>query len=180
MYLKAKGKITNKELADRVKVNPLTIGRWKRGDNWESELKAPKRPPRAATGVVVRKKAVHDKALNLYMSAGGNITNKELAWRVGVSPATISKWKDLDGWKRKVAEKQKKVPVVEKVEPELDMGELASPEQIVRINQRIDGLLRRDHLTAGEVAELAAAKRDMMDAVEIYVAVARELGVIKS
>ena len=60
------------------------------------------------------------------------------------------------------------------------MGELASPEQIARINQRIDSLLQRDHLTAGEVAELAAAKRDMLDAVEIYVAIARELGVIKA
>ncbi len=49
-----------------------------------------------------------------------------------------------------------------------------------RINQRIDGLLQRDYLTAGEVAELAAAKRDMLDAVEIYVAIARELGAIKS
>ena len=180
MYLKAKGKITNKEIADRVRVNPLTIGRWKREDNWESELKAPKRPVRAATGIVVRKKALHDKALDLYMSAEGNITNKELARRVGVSPATISKWKEMEGWEQKVAKEQKKMPEVEKVEPELDMGALASPEQIALINQRIDGLLQRDHLTAGEVAELAAAKRDMLDAVQIYAAIARDLGVIKS
>ena len=180
MYLKAKGKITNKEIADRVKVNPLTIGRWRREDNWASELKASKRPPRAATSRVVRKKADHDKALDLYMSAGGNISNKELARRVEVSPATISKWKEREGWGQKVAEEQKKVPEVEKVEPELDLEALASPEQITRINQRIDDLLKREHLTAGEVAELAAAKRDMLDAVEIYVAIARELGVIKS
>jgi uncharacterized protein YjcR len=178
MYVKAKGKITNKEIADTVKVNPLTVGRWKRDDKWESDLKAPKPPARKATGVV-RKKAARDKALNLYTNAGGNITNKDLARRVGVSPATISKWKELDGWDSKVAEEEKKAPEREKAEPELDMGELASPDQIVRINQRIDGLLQRDHLTAGEVAELAAAKRDMLDAVEIYVAIARELGVIK-
>ena len=32
------------------------------------------------------------------MEIEGSITNKELAKRVGVSPATVSKWKEQDGW----------------------------------------------------------------------------------
>ena len=39
MFLKAKGKITNKDIADAVKVNPLTVGRWKKEHKWEQELK---------------------------------------------------------------------------------------------------------------------------------------------
>ena len=100
MYLKARGKITNREIADAVKVNALTVGRWKRDDKWDEKLKelekaSSKAAP--ATGVE-RKKAARDKAVKLYMDAEGNITNKELAMRVGVSPATISKWKEVDGW----------------------------------------------------------------------------------
>jgi uncharacterized protein YjcR len=178
MFLKAKGDITNKQIADAVGVNPLTIGRWKRDDKWETELKQAKPAAKVISGVV-RKKAARDKAEKLFMELGGNITNKELAGRVDVSPASISKWKELDRWDAKLAREAKKKPIAAKEAAEPDMSQLASPEQIIRINQRIDSLLTRDHLTAAEVAELAAAKRDMLDAVEIYVAIARELGVIK-
>jgi len=183
MFLKSKGKSTNKEIADAVKVNPLTIGRWKKELKWEAKLKAAKPAAKPPSGVI-RKKAARDKALQLYLDSGGKITNKELADKSGVSPATIAKWKDLDRWSKKVVRvvappPPAPAPTPKKEEAEFDMGALASPQQILRINQRIDGLLERDYLTAGEVAELAAAKRDMLDAVEIYVAIARELGAIK-
>lgn len=180
MFMKAKGKVTNKEIADAVKVNPLTIGRWKKEEKWEAKLKAAKPAAKPPSGVV-RKKVARDKALQLFLDSGGKMTNKELARRAGVSPATISKWKELDRWSKKVvpAAAPAAAPPAKEA-AEFDMGALSSPEQIIRINQRIDGLLQRDYLTAGEVAELAAAKRDMLDAVEIYVAIARELGAIKS
>jgi len=180
MFVKAKGKITNKEIADKVKVNPLTVGRWKKADKWDAKLRQAK-PAAKKPGGVVRKKAARDKALTLFLNSEGNITNKELSDRVKVSPATISKWKEQDKWAKKVVPGKKavRVPRKKETEPELSMGELASAEQIIRINERIEDLLKRDHLTAGEVAELASAKRDMLDAVELYVAIARELGVIK-
>jgi len=178
LFVKAKGKITNKQIADTVKVNPLTIGRWKRDYKWETKLKAAKVAAKPAGGVV-RKKAARDKALQLYMASGGKITNKELAKKAAVSPATISKWKELDHWEKMIPPVATKGVPAERVEADFDMGQLASPEQIIKINQRIDSLLQREYLTAGEVAELAAAKRDMLDAVELYVAIARELGVIK-
>lgn len=181
LFLKSKGKTTNKQIADTVKVNPLTIGRWKRDYKWEAKLKAAKVTPKPAKPgeVVVRKKAARDKALQLYIDTGGQITNKALAKKADVSPATISKWKEADHWEKKLAPAAAKPREAERVEAEFDMGQLASPEQILKINQRIDSLLQREFLTAGEVAELAAAKRDMLDAVELYVAIARELGVIK-
>src|SRR5208337_1935411 len=109
----------------------------------------------AGDGVVVRKKVARDKALEIYINTGGNITNKDLAKRAGVSPATISKWKKQDEWEKQLAEKAT-VRLAE--EGEFDIGQLVSPEQIVQINQRIDNLLSREHLTASEIADLAGAK----------------------
>ena len=95
VFLKSKGKINNKQIAERVGVNPLTVGRWKREDNWqeklEEKLAEPVREVPPATEVV-RKKAQHDQALQLFLESGGRITNKEMAKTVRVSPATIAKW----------------------------------------------------------------------------------------
>ena len=149
LYLKHNGKVTNRAIAEQVNVNPLTVGRWKRDDSWDDKLKekeaaAPKEKPAG----VVRKKAARDRAFALYMEAGGNITNKELANAVQVSPATISKWKEADNWMKqaeeielKPAEPPKALEETAAETSDLDMGELASPDQIIRLNRRIDTLL---------------------------------------
>ncbi|AFM26891.1 phage terminase small subunit-related protein [Desulfomonile tiedjei] len=178
MFLKAGGKITNREIAEATKVNALTIGRWKRENDWEAKLKGEEEQPKEMGGVV-RKKAARDKAIKLYLDADGNITNKDLAKRVGVSPATISKWKLLDNWIEKIEPEEEGIEEIEQPETDLDMGELASPEQIIRLNRRIDSLLERDYLTASEVAALAEAKSDLLAAVEIYLSIVREVGDIR-
>jgi uncharacterized protein YjcR len=183
MFLKSGGKITNREIATQVKVNALTVGRWKREDDWASKLKGMEQPPAKETAVVtVRKKAARDKALKLYLEAGGNVTNKDLARKVGVSPATISKWKEQDGWIKQIEApmpEEEVEPTLEvKEQPELDIGELASPEQIIEINRRIDDLLKRDYLTASELADVAEAKCDLLEAVQTYLAIVREVGEI--
>ncbi len=179
MYLKAGGKITNREIASVVSVNPLTIGRWKRDLKWESNLKASVKTAKAAVPVI-RKKAARDKAEKLFVDSGGNVTNRSLADKVGVSPATISKWKELDRWSNKVsrmsaAKAKIPAPAAEARTADLDMNELASPEQIIQINRKIDTLLKREHLTTSEVADLAEAKSDLLEGVEIYLAIVREL-----
>jgi uncharacterized protein YjcR len=182
MFLKAGGKITNREIAKATKVNALTVGRWKRENNWEAKLKGEEQEAPKEAGGVVRKKAARDKAIKIYLEASGNITNKDLAKKVGVSPATISKWKQLDNWIAKIEpEEEEEVPAeeVERPETDLDVGELASPEQIIRLNRRIDTLLQRDYLTAAEVAALAEAKSDLLAAVEIYLSIVREVGELK-
>ena len=88
MFLKAKGKITLRQIAKAVEVNALTVGRWKRQDKWADKLKSIEQTPAKPTEgdkVVVRKKAARDKALQIYINAGGNITNKDLAKRAGAS-----------------------------------------------------------------------------------------------
>lgn len=187
LFLKQGGKITNREIAKAVNVNPLTVGRWKREDDWDAKLKAAEKArPKEPAVVTVRKKAARDKAFNLYLEAGGNVTNKDLARKVGVSPATISKWKEQDAWiaqieaprpERAVEPKQL---IEERETPELDIGELASPEQVLEINRRIDDLLKRDFLTASELADLAEAKADLLEAVQTYLEIVRQVGEISS
>ncbi len=183
MFLKSGGKITNREIATAVKVNPLTVGRWKRDGNWEKKLLAARPTAKAAAGVV-RKKAARDKAYSLYMEAGGNITNKDLAMRVGVSPATISKWKEQDEWIEKIdsvevsVPEEVEAPVEEREVLDVSFGELTSPEHILQLNRKIEILLMREHLSAAEVADLAEAKSDLIDAVKVYLEISRELGEI--
>ncbi len=180
MFVRAGGKITNREIAKLAKVNPLTVGRWKRDDDWESKLKEAEHAAPAEASGVVRKKAARDKAVKLYMEVVGNITNKDLASKVGVSPATISKWKQADGWIDQLIPSEAEAPAEFEEEAELDIGELASPEQIIQINQRIDSLLKRDYLTASEVADLAEAKSALLEAVDIYLAIVHDVGEMKA
>ncbi|MFH1115344.1 MAG: phage terminase small subunit-related protein [Pseudomonadota bacterium] len=184
-FLKARGNITNREIAKAVTVNPLTVGRWKRDDQWEEKLKEIEDAGAQETaGAVVRKKDARDKAFRLYMEEGGNITNKDLAVEVGVSPATISKWKEVDGWidhiTEEVAEELEEDEEEEAEVPDLDMGDLAAPEQIIQINKKIDLLLARPHLSAEEVAHIANAKSDLLEALEIYLGIVREVSQIRS
>jgi uncharacterized protein YjcR len=184
MFLKSGGKITNRDIAKTVEVNPLTVGRWKREDNWGAKLKQAKPAPtkgRAASGTIVRKKAARDKALQIYLEAEGNITNKELAKRVEVSPATISNWKEQDGWDdRLMLEKASEIRISPREEQEIDIAEMVSPEQIVEINRRIESLLARDYLTSSEIADLATAKSDLLEAVLTYMDIVREIGEIET
>ncbi len=179
-FRRAGGKITNREIAKLVKVNPLTVGRWKRDDDWKSKLKAGEHVAPKEAAVVVRKKAAHDKALKLYMEVWGNITNRDLAKKVGVSPATITKWKRADGWIDQFTPWEAEQKAELREEAEFDIGELVSPEQIIQINQRIDSLLKRDYLTASEVADLAEAKSALLEAVDTYLTIVHEVGEMKS
>ncbi len=175
LFLKSRGRMSNRDIARRVNVNALTVGRWKRNGNWDAELKkAVVIAPAEEKGVAVRKKEARDQALKLFMEAFGNITNKELAEEVEVSPATIGKWKEQDNWNEKLREPRRPFGP-EKVRGELDWNELANPSQIIEINRKIDSLLKREHLSADEVADLAAAKSELLEGLVTYIAIVQEL-----
>lgn len=183
MFLRAAGNITNREIAKAVSVNPLTVGRWKRDEKWDQKLKELQKAQAKEIpgGGVVRKKAARDEAFRIYMEAGGNVTNKQLAAQVDVSPATISKWKEQDHWIEQI-KIQPVEPLLEepvREEPELDLGDLAAPEQIIALNQKMADLLTRDYLSAEEIAQLADAKCDLLEALEIYLGIVREVGTLK-
>jgi len=182
MFLEAEGKITNKEIAEALRVNALTVGRWKSEDDWASVLSA-RDGISAGDGkpALVRKRSARDLAEKLYREAVGNISNKELAAAVGVSPATISKWKEIDRWIEKIefqtgARKAESEPIDHVT---VELSEMIAPGQIIEINRRIDQLLAREHLDADEVGNLAAAKNSLMEAVASYLSITREIKNLK-
>ena len=63
-------------------------------------------------------------------------------------------------------------------ESDLNIAELVSPEQIVEINRKIDDLLKREYLSARELADVAEAKSDLLEAVQTYLEIVREVGEI--
>jgi hypothetical protein len=197
LFIQAGGRITNVEIAKALQVHPLTVGRWKRADQWASKLQE-----RRDAGVkefvapATRKKAALEQALKLYLDTGGKITNKELAKQVGVSPRSIGTWKTAGGWSTLIQSKPGEVeePVVapEVIEeilktaefvlehsshaeaPALDLDRLVAPGQISQIHRRMDEILQRSHLNAGEVADLSSAKALLLDSMRTYLAILQE------
>ncbi|MEW6347722.1 MAG: phage terminase small subunit-related protein [Thermodesulfobacteriota bacterium] len=180
MFLKAKGDITNKAIADAVGVNSLTVGRWKKRRAWDEKLEQMAASPAKAGAGQVRKRDARDKALDYFLEMGGNITNIDLAKYAGVAAATVSKWKKSDNWEAKLTEEAVEEPEADTdmMIPalDIDIDALANPGQIIQINAKIDQLLARDYLTSGEIAQIAEAKSDLLDAVDIYLNIMREFG----
>jgi len=182
IYLNAKEKITNREIAKALNVNALTVGRWKREDGWDATIKAKEQAATKEKAGLVRKKEAREKAVKLYMQAGGNITNKELAKKVGVSPATISKWKEVDAWITQIqlGPIEAEESPVDQEDSGFDLGELASPEHIIEINRKIESLLIREHLTASEILDLASAKSTLLEAIVTYLVIVRDVTEMKT
>jgi uncharacterized protein YjcR len=59
------------------------------------------------------KKEAHDKALEMYLKAGGKITIKAIADAVGATPLTVGRWQKKDNWKAKL----EATPAVKKRKP---------------------------------------------------------------
>jgi uncharacterized protein YjcR len=201
LFLQSGGKATNKEIADKVGVNPLTVGRWKKQDNWSAKLeertpksKAPAaklRQPKPKTPTVkgptvVRKAVKQEEALKLYIASGGQIANKALATKVGVSAATISKWKDVGKWAAQIVKPAVSVPAaVEAVEKEIllsavqeaqaveeieiDVQALTVPDHITVLNKRMDEMLAREYLSPQDLKTAAEAKEAVLKAVSAYI-----------
>lgn len=176
IFLDSQGKISNVEIAKRVRVNPLNVGRWKREDDWASKLtqKTKKRKEKAEPAPV-RKKAAHDQALKLYLESEGNIENTQIARTVGVSAATIAKWKGSERWAEMPKKAQVAVAPAQQVvttepaeEIEIDVDALASPEHITLLNKRIEDMLAQAYLSPAELKTLAEAKEAVLAAVNAY------------
>lgn len=193
LFLKSGGKAGNKEIADKIGVHPLTVGRWRKQDNWGAKLEESKpnrmrRAPAAKRPVEVRKKAKLEEALKLYVESGGQISNIALATQVGVSAATISKWKDAGQWTTRVKKPAASVPAagagvehevpVSSTRPdsaveeiEIDMEALTFPDHITLLNKRLDEILAREYLSPEDLKTAAEAKEAILQAVGAYIGV---------
>ena len=187
IFLDAGGKISNVDIAKKLGVNPLTVGKWKKADGWTAKLTAkPEKKAEKAAPRPARKKGAQDQALKLYLKSGGKITNAQIASKVGVSPSSIANWKRGERWAEKLTKpeaplppaparvrKQAKPPDVPKTptaeEIEIDLDKLSSPDHIDRLNKKIDELLDRGYLSPGDLKTLAEAKEAVLCVVRTYI-----------
>jgi hypothetical protein len=103
-------------------------------------------------------------AERIFVSERSRITNKELAQRLGVHPATVARWRKLDDWDAKLAEAE---VMTEEQEAEQDDFYQVDLRHIRLLNERIDAYLRKKELLPSEIRELAEAKFHIMNCMEI-------------
>lgn len=99
-----------------------------------------------------------------FLNDRGRITNKELAKKLGIHPATVARWKRLDDWDRKLVQSVgEREPAVQ---PEDDFYTV-DMRHITLLNERIDWYLQKKELLPSEILELAQAKFHIMNCMEI-------------
>jgi hypothetical protein len=104
----------------------------------------------------MRKNDDRKVAEQAFLNDRGRITNKEIAKKLQVHPATVARWKKLDEWDLKL---------LQSVSGAEQSRELADDDffavdlrHISLLNERIDAYLQRKDLLPSEIRELAEAK----------------------
>jgi len=103
-------------------------------------------------------------AESAFLEERGRITNKELAKKLRVHPATVARWKKLDEWDVKLVQS---VTTPEPLSEEADDFYGKDLQHIKVLNDRIDSYLRKQELLPSEIRELAEAKLHLMSCIEI-------------
>lgn len=199
LFLASGGKIKLKEIADKVKVSPLTVGRWKKSGNWTSILKdqasatevasvppAKKSKVRASQPLkaqkveevsppvkrseerrTLRKKALFDEALNLYIESNGTITNTGLAKKVGVSQVTIANWKKMPAWKVIVKPEPARHQMALEEQPIIDASDFLSAGKVLDTDGVMAVLSTVDEALDAQMNQCFQAKANVLLAMEL-------------
>ena len=99
-----------------------------------------------------------------FLSDRGRITNKELAKRLGIHPATVARWKKLDEWDMKLVQSVTSPEGSAGLEEDFYKVDL---RHIALLNERMDAYLQKKELLPSEILELAEAKYHLMNCMEI-------------
>jgi hypothetical protein len=99
-----------------------------------------------------------------FLTDRGRITNKELAKKLDVHPATVARWKKLDEWDRKLV--QSVATPEGALDTDYDTYQV-DLRHIALLNDRIDAYLQKRELLPQEILELAQAKFHIMSCMEI-------------
>jgi len=113
----------------------------------------------------MRKNEYRKVAEETFLSDRGRITNKELAKKLGIHPATIARWKKLDEWDRKLVQSVTS-PHPAAIAAQDDVSDL-DLRHINTLNERIETYLQKKELLSSEIMELAQAKFHLMASMEI-------------
>jgi hypothetical protein len=123
-----------------------------------------KSPPQNAGSRNMKKNEDRKLAEDAFLEERGRITNKELAARLNVHPATIARWRRLDDWDMKLV---RAVSAPDEIAPDEEEPFLVDLRHIRLLNDRIDTYLNRKELLPSEIRELAEAKYHLMNCTEI-------------
>jgi hypothetical protein len=99
-----------------------------------------------------------------FLNDRGRITNKELAKKLGVHPATVARWKKLDEWDLKLIQTVSGSQQTKVVEDEFFNNDL---RHIAVLNDRIELYLQKKELLPSEILELAEAKYHILSCIQI-------------
>lgn len=111
----------------------------------------------------MRKNEDRKIAEEAFMQDRGRITNKELANRLGVHPATVARWKKLDEWDLKLVQSISGP----NASHDADDLYLMDIRHLGMLNERIEAYLEKKELLPSEILELAQAKFHIMHCMEI-------------
>lgn len=112
----------------------------------------------------MRKNEARKIAERAFLDDRGRITNKEIAQKLGIHPATVARWKKLDEWDLKL------VQSLSRSSEGQEKGEdfyAVDMRHLNLLNERIDAYLRKKELLPSEILELAEAKYHIMSCMEM-------------
>lgn len=99
-----------------------------------------------------------------FLKDRGRITNKEMAKKLGVHPATIARWKKNDEWDLKLVQ-----TITDPTDS--DSGEedffKTDMRHLNLLNERIETYLQKKELLSSEILELSQAKLNIISCIEI-------------
>ncbi|MBI5250159.1 MAG: helix-turn-helix domain-containing protein [Desulfomonile tiedjei] len=112
----------------------------------------------------MRKNEARKIAEKAFLEDRGRLTNKEIAQKLGIHPATVARWKKMDEWDLKLVQSLSRVSEVQ------DKGEdfyAVDVRHLSLLNERIDAYLRKKELLPSEILELSEAKYHIMSCMEM-------------
>ncbi|MFH0960380.1 MAG: phage terminase small subunit-related protein [Pseudomonadota bacterium] len=112
----------------------------------------------------MKKNQDRKNAEKTFLQDRGRITNKEMAKKLGVHPATIARWKKWDEWDVKL------IQTISDIN-DSDTGEEDSFNTDMRhltlLNDCIETRLQKKELLSSEILELSQAKLNIISCMEI-------------
>lgn len=104
-------------------------------------------------------------AEQMFLDENGRVTNKDLAERLDVHPATIARWRRIDEWDLALVDQMRTDDRSEL--PADDMYFNRDLKHLDELDERIDTYLQRKELLPQEILHLAQAKFAIMSCREI-------------
>ena len=113
----------------------------------------------------MKKNQDRKNAEKTFLQDRGRITNKEMAKKLGVHPATIARWKKNDEWDVKLIQTISDIIDSDTTEEEDSFN--TDMRHLNLLNERIEARLQKKELASSEILELSQAKLNIISCIEI-------------